>query len=474
MDGLGLLRIRVERGMNLAVPDTRTSDPYVVIECASQSVYDHDTLSGDDSMGSAKIDIKRLVECVEMGPRDLPTWQSGGEQRELFVEGELHRVEEREESLADDIDAHESVQSRQIHYDDILSDQLLNRDPIGDDEEKDVIHSSVEGSFTLGDVEASMELVVKEVDSGFGRNGSDTKWKYADNTDEHRAVGINICSTTLDTDARLIPPRIDTTCLGIPGCVDWLHFWMPDNHKAEQCLWNKTACKDHEPNLVERLDGSVEVSGVTDVKVSESKDGGQVKGEIFTNLRGLVMHSPLIGGFWREDHSNENELFLVQDFFGYTEDVVTEEISVGQVASGDADSGKSYERIGGYGGPPGFFRGGFSNGDGEGDRPHRHLDRRSIIGCDYESKREEAGCGTWGTRTNEYDHVVDYLDFYPLLYLVASNLNVFQEAECVKHEVKTIFLLESFQATTPLVLVLCEKKEEMDDIHEDFQLKSYL
>ncbi|KAG6407768.1 hypothetical protein SASPL_130766 [Salvia splendens] len=102
MDGLGLLRIRVERGINLAVPDTRTSDPYVVIECASQSVYDHDTLSGDDSMGSAKIDIKRLVECVEMGPRDLPTWQSGGEQRELFVEGELHRVEEREGSSGDD------------------------------------------------------------------------------------------------------------------------------------------------------------------------------------------------------------------------------------------------------------------------------------------------------------------------------------------------------------------------------------
>ena len=53
------------------------------------------------------------------------------------------------ESLADDIDAHESVQSRQIHYDDILSDQLLiNQDPIGDVEAQDVIHSSVEGSFT--------------------------------------------------------------------------------------------------------------------------------------------------------------------------------------------------------------------------------------------------------------------------------------------------------------------------------------
>lgn len=70
---------------------------------------------------------------------------------------------------------------------------------------KDVIHSTIEGSFTLGDVEASMELVVKEINSGFGRNGSNTKWKYANNADEHRKFGINHCSTTLDTDARLIP-----------------------------------------------------------------------------------------------------------------------------------------------------------------------------------------------------------------------------------------------------------------------------
>lgn len=88
----------------------------------------------------------------------------------------------------------------------------------------------------------------------------------------------------------------------------------------------------------------------------------------------MVKHSPPIGGFCREDHSNENELFLVQDFLGYTNNVVTEgaaddtfiimgpkkdnnefigkdrdslqnntsygnrEISVGQVASVDADS----------------------------------------------------------------------------------------------------------------------------------------
>ncbi|KAG6392486.1 hypothetical protein SASPL_146708 [Salvia splendens] len=162
----------------------------------------------------------------------------------------------------------------------------------------------------------------------------------------------------------------------------------------------------------------------------------------FVILRGLVMHSPPIGGFWKEDHPNENELLLVQDFFGYTEDVVTEgaaddtyikmgpekdnnefiekdidspqndtssgnrEIFAGQVASGDVDFGKSYERIGGYGGPRGSFRCGFSNGDeGEGDHPRRPLDHRSRIGCDYESKREGAGCGTWGTWTDEMVNV---------------------------------------------------------------------
>ncbi|XP_047968610.1 protein C2-DOMAIN ABA-RELATED 10-like [Salvia hispanica] len=104
MDGLGLLRIRVERGINLAVRDTRSSDPYVIIECDSQrvktrvekdncnpvwnedltivikdinapitlGVYDHDTFTGDDIMGRAEIHIKPLVECLKMGSEDLP------------------------------------------------------------------------------------------------------------------------------------------------------------------------------------------------------------------------------------------------------------------------------------------------------------------------------------------------------------------------------------------------------------------
>ncbi|KAL0446763.1 UNVERIFIED_CONTAM: protein C2-DOMAIN ABA-RELATED 7 [Sesamum latifolium] len=104
MDALGLLRIRVRRGMNLAVRDTRSSDPYVVIESGSQrvktrvvkdncnpvwdeeltiyvkdlndpitlSVYDKDTFTGDDSMGNARIDIKAYIECLRMGLKDLP------------------------------------------------------------------------------------------------------------------------------------------------------------------------------------------------------------------------------------------------------------------------------------------------------------------------------------------------------------------------------------------------------------------
>ncbi|KAK6146770.1 hypothetical protein DH2020_020639 [Rehmannia glutinosa] len=104
MDALGLLRIRVRRGINLAVRDTRTSDPYVVVQCGSQkvktrvekdncnpvwdeeltiyikdlnvpitlSVYDKDTFTGDDSMGNAQIDIKPYVKCLKMGLQSLP------------------------------------------------------------------------------------------------------------------------------------------------------------------------------------------------------------------------------------------------------------------------------------------------------------------------------------------------------------------------------------------------------------------
>ncbi|KAL2542504.1 Calcium-dependent lipid-binding (CaLB domain) family protein [Abeliophyllum distichum] len=103
-DVLGLLRIRVRRGINLAIRDTMSSDPYVVITYGGQkvktrvvkdncnplwdeeltisikdpnepivvAVYDRDTFTGDDSMGNAEIDIKPYIECLKMGLQGLP------------------------------------------------------------------------------------------------------------------------------------------------------------------------------------------------------------------------------------------------------------------------------------------------------------------------------------------------------------------------------------------------------------------
>ncbi|EPS57521.1 hypothetical protein M569_17297, partial [Genlisea aurea] len=88
--GLGLLKIRVQRGIDLVPRDKISSDPYVTIQYGSQkvktravkdtcnpvwdeelticiedpdvpivlSVHDRDTFTGDDFMGDAEIDIK--------------------------------------------------------------------------------------------------------------------------------------------------------------------------------------------------------------------------------------------------------------------------------------------------------------------------------------------------------------------------------------------------------------------------------
>ncbi|XP_035542051.1 protein C2-DOMAIN ABA-RELATED 7-like isoform X2 [Juglans regia] len=102
---LGLLRIRVQRGINLAVRDSlSSSDPYVVVTFGEQKlksrvvdnnlnpewndaltlsvkdldvpitlrVYDKDILTSDDKMGDAEIDIKPYVECVRGGLENQP------------------------------------------------------------------------------------------------------------------------------------------------------------------------------------------------------------------------------------------------------------------------------------------------------------------------------------------------------------------------------------------------------------------
>lgn len=102
---LGLLRIRIKRGINLAVRDVRSSDPYVVVKLGKQklktrvirkdinpvwnedltlsvsdpnlpirlTVYDHDTFSMDDKMGDAEFNIKMFIEALRMQLEDLPS-----------------------------------------------------------------------------------------------------------------------------------------------------------------------------------------------------------------------------------------------------------------------------------------------------------------------------------------------------------------------------------------------------------------
>ncbi|CAA3033624.1 C2-DOMAIN ABA-RELATED 4-like [Olea europaea subsp. europaea] len=104
---LGLLRITIQRGINLAKRDVRSSDPYVIVRLGKQKlktrvvrknlnpewneeltltiadpnlpikleVYDRDTFSQDDKMGDAEIDIKTFVEAAK---GDLQNISSGG------------------------------------------------------------------------------------------------------------------------------------------------------------------------------------------------------------------------------------------------------------------------------------------------------------------------------------------------------------------------------------------------------------
>ncbi|WZZ06019.1 hypothetical protein YC2023_091940 [Brassica napus] len=95
---LGVMRVHVKRGINLAIRDSTTSDPYVVVTLANQkvktrvinsncnpvwdeqlaltikdvtdpirmTVYDKDRFSGDDKMGNAEIDLRPFVEAHQM------------------------------------------------------------------------------------------------------------------------------------------------------------------------------------------------------------------------------------------------------------------------------------------------------------------------------------------------------------------------------------------------------------------------
>merc|ERR1719296_276527 len=53
----------------------------------------------------------------------------------------------------------------------------------------------------------------------------------------------------------------------------------------------------------------------------------------------------------------------------------------------------------------------------------------------------------------------------------AANLDVIQEVEYVKQEAKLVYLLKCLQKTPPPVLIFCENKCDVDDVHEYLLLK---
>ena len=53
----------------------------------------------------------------------------------------------------------------------------------------------------------------------------------------------------------------------------------------------------------------------------------------------------------------------------------------------------------------------------------------------------------------------------------AANLDVIQEVEYVKQEAKIVYLLHCLQKTSPPVIIFCERKGDVDDIHEYLLLK---
>ncbi|VVA94855.1 unnamed protein product [Arabis nemorensis] len=101
---IGLLKIRVKKGINLARRDSLSSDPFVIITMGSQKlktrtvanecnpewneemtlaikdpnepvnliVYDKDTFTSHDKMGDAQIDIKPFLEVHKLGLKELP------------------------------------------------------------------------------------------------------------------------------------------------------------------------------------------------------------------------------------------------------------------------------------------------------------------------------------------------------------------------------------------------------------------
>ncbi|KAF9591216.1 hypothetical protein IFM89_002871 [Coptis chinensis] len=124
------------------------------------------------------------------------------------------------------------------------------------------------------------------------------------------------------------------------------------------------------------------------------RGGGGGGGRGFSRGRGGREGGGREGGFNRDRYNNENSFSNNGASGGY----------VAPTEDGEVD--KSSERRGGaYGGPRssyrGVRRGGFNNGEADGERPRRVFDRRSGSGRGSEIKKEGGGRGNWGSATDE-------------------------------------------------------------------------
>ncbi|KMT17251.1 hypothetical protein BVRB_2g039510 [Beta vulgaris subsp. vulgaris] len=94
---MGALRVRIKRGIDLAIRDVRSSDPYIIVVLGQQKlktrtmmnslfpvwnedltlcvtnpdeplklyVYDYDRFSSDDRMGEAEVDMRPFIKAVK-------------------------------------------------------------------------------------------------------------------------------------------------------------------------------------------------------------------------------------------------------------------------------------------------------------------------------------------------------------------------------------------------------------------------
>ena len=99
----------------------------------------------------------------------------------------------------------------------------------------------------------------------------------------------------------------------------------------------------------------------------------------------------------------------------------------------------------------------------------------STVWCWFRFKRQRQTVLFSATMPQKFQDFAKYTLVKPLVVNVgragAANLDVIQEVEYVKSEAKIVYLLECLQKTPPPVIIFCERKGDVDAIHEYLLVK---